>query len=81
MIKGTVIGTATATIKHPTLDGWKMLIVRADAEPYIAVDKLGAGVGDEVLMTSDGKFTSELIGTKATPIRWSVIGITDNRKE
>ncbi|MDR1271018.1 MAG: ethanolamine utilization protein EutN [Planctomycetaceae bacterium] len=78
MIKGKVIGTVTATIKHPTLDGWKMLVVQTDAEPYIAVDKLGAGVGDEVMITSDGKFTSELIGTKASPVRWSVIGIADN---
>ncbi|MDR2116231.1 MAG: ethanolamine utilization protein EutN [Planctomycetaceae bacterium] len=80
MIRGQVIGMATATIKHPTLDGRKMLIIRTDTEPYIAVDHLGAGVGDEVIITSDGKFTSELIGTKATPIRWSVIGIADNKK-
>ncbi|GHT19358.1 hypothetical protein FACS1894189_8120 [Planctomycetales bacterium] len=78
MIKGKVIGTATATVKHPTLEGWKMLLVRTDTEPFLAVDQLGAGVGDEVMITSDGKFTSELIGTKATPIRWSVIGIIEN---
>jgi ethanolamine utilization protein EutN len=75
MLKGKVIGTATATVKHPTLEGQKILLVRTDTEPFLAVDQLGAGVGDEVMITSDGKFTSELIGTKATPIRWSVIGI------
>ncbi|MDR2438649.1 MAG: ethanolamine utilization protein EutN [Planctomycetaceae bacterium] len=80
MIKGKVIGTAAATIKHPTLDGWKLLVIRTDTEPYIAVDHLGAGIGDDVMITSDGKFTSELIGTKATPVRWSVIGIVDNGK-
>ncbi|MDR0609598.1 MAG: EutN/CcmL family microcompartment protein [Planctomycetaceae bacterium] len=79
MISGKVIGTATATIKHPTLEGWKLLVIRTDMEPYIAVDHLGAGIGDEVMITSDGKFTSELIGTKVTPIRWSVIGITDKK--
>ncbi|MDR1963452.1 MAG: ethanolamine utilization protein EutN [Planctomycetaceae bacterium] len=78
MIKGKVIGTATATVKHPTLDGWKMLVVRTETEPLIAVDNLGAGIGDEVMITSDGKFTSEIIGTNVTPIRWSVIGIVNN---
>jgi ethanolamine utilization protein EutN len=78
MIKGRVIGTATSTVKHSTLDGWKLLVVRTDTEPFIAVDHLGAGAGDEVMITSDGKFTSELVGTKVTPIRWSVIGIVDH---
>lgn len=81
MIKGKVIGTATATVKHPTLEGWKMLVVRTETEPYIAVDNLGAGIGDEVIITSDGKFTSELVGTKSTPIRWSVIGIADDNAQ
>ncbi|MDR0871003.1 MAG: EutN/CcmL family microcompartment protein [Planctomycetaceae bacterium] len=79
MLKGKVIGTATSTVKHPTLEGWKMLVVRTDTEPYIAVDNLGAGIGDEVMITSDGLFTGELIGTKATPVRWSVIGIVDRK--
>jgi ethanolamine utilization protein EutN len=61
------------------LEGWKLLIVRTDTEPFIAVDNLGAGVGDEVMITSDGKFTSELIGTKTTPVRWSVIGVVDEK--
>ena len=77
MIRGKVIGTATSTVKHPTLNGWKMLVVRTETEPYIAVDNLGAGAGDEVIISSDGKFTSELVDSKNTPIRWSVIGIAD----
>jgi ethanolamine utilization protein EutN len=80
MLAGEVIGTATATVKHPTLDGWKLLVVRTDTEPYIAIDNIGAGIGDTVLITSDGSFAGELVGTRATPIRWSVIGIADNRQ-
>jgi ethanolamine utilization protein EutN len=78
MIQGKVIGTATATVKHPTMEGWKLLVVRTESEPYIVIDKLGAGVGDSVIITSDGKHTGEIVGVKATPIRWSVIGIVDN---
>lgn len=78
MLKGKVIGTATSTVKHPSMEGWKLLVVRTDADPVLAVDRLGAGPGDDVMITSDGKFTSEMIGTPATPVRWSVIGIIDN---
>ena len=78
MLKGKVIGTATATMKHSSLTGWKMLVVHADGGVMIALDKLGAGVGDTVMISSDGKYTSEMIGTKATPARWSVVGVVDN---
>jgi ethanolamine utilization protein EutN len=77
MLKGKVIGTATATMKHSSLVGWKMLVVLADGGVMIALDNLGAGVNDTVMISSDGKHTSEMIGTKATPARWSVVGIVD----
>ena len=79
MLEGKVIGTATATVKHPSMGGWKLLVVRADAGPVLAIDTLGAGEGDRIVITSDGKFTAELVGTQATPIRWSVIGIVDEK--
>ncbi len=80
MLHGTVIGTATSTVKHPSMSGWKLLVVRTDAEPVLAVDGLGAGRGDDVMITSDGKFTSEMIGFPNTPVRWAVIGIVDRQE-
>ncbi|GHT25035.1 ethanolamine utilization protein EutN [Planctomycetales bacterium] len=77
MLAVKVIGTATATVKHPTLDGFKLLIVRTETEPYVVIDSIGAGIGDTVLITSDGSFAGELVGTPATPLRWSVSGIID----
>lgn len=82
---GTVIGTATATIKHPSMNGWKLLVVQPymidgttpDGEPVLAVDSLRAGMGDRVLMTSDGKTTRELLKSDTTPVRWSVMGIAE----
>ena len=82
---GTVIGTATSTVKHPSLAGWKMLVVQfltadgrtPDGEPVIAVDVLGAGAGDQVVLTSDGKETRRLLGSETTPVRWNVMGIQD----
>jgi len=82
---GTVLGTATATVKHPSLAGWKMLVVQfygvdgrtPDGEPLIAIDALGAGVGARVVLTSDGKATRELTGSDNSPVRYSVVGIQD----
>jgi ethanolamine utilization protein EutN len=81
---GDVIGTATATVKHPSLTGWKLLVVQLlgvddspDGEPILVLDSLGAGVGDLVVASNDGASVQNLIGTKATPARWFVAGIAD----
>jgi ethanolamine utilization protein EutN len=82
---GTVIGTATATVKHASMHGWKLLVVQPyladgstpDGEPVLAVDALGAGKGERVMMTSDGKSTRSLLNSETTPVRWSVMGIAD----
>ncbi len=80
MLTGKIIGTATSSVKHPTLQGWKMLLVQLSdgADPVLAIDALGAGPGMNVIISSDGKFTSQQIGTPATPVRWSVIGVADS---
>jgi ethanolamine utilization protein EutN len=82
---GLVIGTATATAKHPSMDGWKLLVVQPhladgrtpDGDPQLAIDNLGAGIGQQVMISSDGAGTRALLGVEATPVRWSVIGIPD----
>lgn len=80
---GRVVGTVTATIKHPTFEKERMLVVQLesqagqpDGEPVIAFDRLGAGRGDTVLVTNDGRELQEKIGV-TTPGRWSVIGLPD----
>ena len=85
MLPGKVIGTATSTVKHPSMEGWKLLVVQPvgadgkspDGEPLLAVDNLGAGIGTDVLITSDGRGTRQLLGSDTTPVRWSVLGIRD----
>ena len=89
MNRARIIGFATSVVKHDSLVGQKMLIAqpvttdgRPEGDPAIVYDKLGAGVGDLVLITSDGSFTrSEIIGTKLTPARWAVVGIVDSVKK
>jgi ethanolamine utilization protein EutN len=80
---GRVVGTATATVKHPTFQGERLLVVQLetpgggpDGEPILAFDRLGAGRGAAVLVTNDGRALQESLGP-LTPGRWSVIGLPD----
>jgi ethanolamine utilization protein EutN len=78
-----VFGTATATVKHPTFEGERMLVVqletadgRPDGDPILAFDRLGARHGDRVVVTNDGRALQTLLGA-TTPGRWSVLAIPD----
>ena len=85
VILGRVLGRATATVKHETLAGWKLLLVQPvmadrkspDGDPLLVVDRLGSGLGDVVMLTSDGRGARELLGSDNTPVRWTVIGRED----
>ncbi|MBN1591468.1 MAG: EutN/CcmL family microcompartment protein [Pirellulales bacterium] len=84
MLFGQVVGNATSTTRHPSMKGRKLLVVqplepdgRPDGDPVLAVDVLGAGIREKVMISSDGIGTRELIGHKDTPVRWSVLGIVD----
>jgi ethanolamine utilization protein EutN len=85
MLKGRVVGTATATVRHPSMKGWRLLVVQPlgpdgkslDGDPILAVDALGAGNGEMVIVSSDGLGTRQLLQSDTTPVRWSVLGICD----
>ena len=85
MQEARVMGTAVSTIKHESMAGAKLLIVQPtmvdrvspDGFPLLALDTVGAGKGDTVIITSDGKAMRELLQADATPARWSVTGIKD----
>ena len=79
-----VIGTTHATVRHPSLDGWRLLVVlpldihdRPDGFPALAIDNLGASRGDRVFFTSDGNVVRELVGRNDCPVRFAVQGIMD----
>lgn len=88
MLRAKIIGKATSTMKHDSLQGQKLLLavaVEPDGEPYgdpmLVLDYLGAGSGDIVLITSDGSYTGgKIVGTRVTPARWGVVGIIDKTK-
>ena len=90
MNRARIIGYATSIVKHESLEGQKLLIAQPvgtdgttpEGDPSIVFDNIGAGVGDLVLITSDGSYTGlEIIGTRLTPARWGVLGIIDSAKK
>jgi ethanolamine utilization protein EutN len=81
---GRVVGQAVSTMKHPTLHGWRLLVVQpltargqADGEPLLAIDSLGAGKANLVILSNDGAGVRALVGAKNSPVRWMVLGICD----
>jgi len=85
MYFGRVVGTATATVKHRSMQGCKLLLVMAlqadrqsiEGDPVLVIDTLGAGVGDMVMITSDGIGARQLVRDEQSPVRWSVLGVID----
>lgn len=86
MIIGKVVGTVVATRKNENLVGSKFLIIepfekmeQSDGK-FIAVDNVGAGVGEIVLVT---KGSAARIGCnmKDSPIDAAIVGIVDNVTE
>ncbi len=84
MQRAEVIGITHATLKHESINASKMLIVQPlavddknDGYPLLVIDTVGAGSGDIVLITSDGRFARSHLGTDVTPVRWTTIGIED----
>jgi ethanolamine utilization protein EutN len=80
----SVVGQAVATVKHPSLRGWRLLVVqplgadgKEDGEPLLAIDHLGAGNAHRVIISNDGAGAREVIGDKNSPARWMVLGICD----
>ena len=80
-----VIGTVVSTQKHPTFEGAKLLLVQPIAlddtprgNPLLAVDSVGAGVREKVLVVLEGRAAGEALGRKAAPVDAAVIGIIDS---
>lgn len=79
-----VTSTVVSTIRHPFFDGRKLLLCRfvgpdgTESGGYtIAVDTVGAGVGELVLILDEGNGARQITGTTNTPIRALIAGIVD----
>lgn len=84
MIVGKVIGTVVATRKCDNLVGSKFLVIESAGKMstekrLVAVDKVGAGIGDCVLITLG---SAARIGSKHdVSIDAAIVGIIDNPRD
>lgn len=83
MLLGKVVGTVVSTRKEPTLDGSKLLVVRGldlEGKPtstlVVAIDAVGAGVGEVVLYAS-GSSARQTEMTKDRPVDATIMAIVD----
>jgi ethanolamine utilization protein EutN len=79
-----VVGTVVSTQKHRKLEGAKLLLVQPQAPNgtprgpvLLAIDSVGAGVGELVLVVIEGKAAGDALGKKAAPVDAAIIGIID----
>ena len=84
MIVARVTGDVVATVKHPALSGYKLLLVRPvtpggelTGKTSIAVDAVDAGVGDLVLVADEGNGAAQVLKRPRGPIRTVVVGVID----
>jgi microcompartment protein CcmK/EutM len=84
MLIGRVVGTVVSTHKHKTFEGAKLLLVQplnADDTPrgtaVLAIDGVGAGVDEKVLIVLEGRAAGETLGKKGAPVDAAIVGIID----
>lgn len=87
MMLARVEGNVVATRKHPSLDGWRLLICQPingggepEGAPQVAIDCHGAGMHQRVVISSDGMAARKLVGSEKSPVRWLVIGVVDEKE-
>ncbi len=84
MLLADVTGQVVATAKHADLVGLPLLLVRPVAPDgrvsgpdMMAVDTVGAGVGERVLVVVEGRSAGEAVRRFAAPLDAAIVGIVD----
>lgn len=85
MLIGRVVGDVVATQKTPSHVGRKILLVQPlqldgsdRGEAVLALDSVDAGVGDRVLLVTEGYSAMTAVGRPNSPIDMAVIGVIDS---
>jgi len=85
MLIGCVIGDVVATQKAPSHQGRKILVIQPlnldgtdRGEPVLALDAVDAGIGERVLLATEGFSAMTSVGRPHSPIDHAVVGIIDS---
>jgi microcompartment protein CcmK/EutM len=80
----SIVGYITATTKHPSLEGQRLLLAQpldaagqAEGPPQVVLDPLGAALHQRVIISSDGAESRQIVGDPLSPARWNILGIID----
>ena len=80
-----VVGTVVATHKNRKFEGAKLLLVQPltlEGQPrgatLLAVDSVGAGVHERVLVVIEGRAAGEALGRKGAPVYAAIVGVIDH---
>jgi microcompartment protein CcmK/EutM len=86
-----VLGSVTASVHHPAYDAQTLLLCEPlspdgtpAGEPFLAVDRAQAGVGDRVLVNQEGNGARQVFGLSPKdklPIRSVIVGVVDDASE
>ena len=84
MTLARVEGNLTSTRKHPSFQGWRLVICQpigadgsAQGTPLVAIDAHGAGMHQRVIVSSDGAASRKAVGDNKSPVRMMIVGIVD----
>ena len=84
MLLARVIGNIVSTVKNTSLEGRKLLVIqtldadlRPAGKPLVAVDSVGAGVG-ELVFWCRGKEASFPFEGSEVPTDCTIVGIVDS---
>ena len=84
MLLARIEGSVIATRKHPSFEGWRLLICQPVGQdgvpqgaPQVAIDAHGAGMHQRVILSSDGLATRKAVGDPHSPARWMVVAVVD----
>ena len=84
MILGRIAGSVVSTIHHRIVDSRKLLLAeRLDHEGaptggyVIALDAVGAGYGETVLILDEGNGARQVLDDATAPVRSVIVGIVD----
>ena len=83
MYLGKVIGSVVCTVKHPAIDGKKILLVqplgrdqKPSGTPVVCLDAIGAGAG-ETIYWAKGREASMAFPNEEVPTEATIVGIVD----
>ena len=84
MFIADVVGNVTSPVQIPILDGRTLLLVQpltprgeTAGNARIAIDTVGAGDGDRVLVIDEGNSGRQILGTPDAPVKTLVVGVID----